>query len=147
MILKYSAYSEIKLPTEHAEKLESGDWKYSIKWGELTYTDDEGNEHTVEADEPETHCKFPEEETFEHPTEYVTKALDYHHNPKTHPWRLTMTDEEKKEDDEYIIAMTEMMMNGPKIIVSEKKISETISEDAICDPQESKDGLVQCQEC
>ena len=74
--LKYEAYAEIKIPKEHARQLESGEWPYYIRWGVIHYTDDEGEEHEIQATEPEVHCKFPLSETFEyHDTEKETLEL------------------------------------------------------------------------
>ena len=44
----YDAYANFHLTSKVAEKLESGEWKYYIKYATLHYIDDEGVEHSVE---------------------------------------------------------------------------------------------------
>jgi hypothetical protein len=74
--LKYEAYAEIKIPKEHSKQLESGEWPYYIRWGVIYYTDDKGEEHEIQASEPEVLCKFPLSEVFEyHDTEKETMEL------------------------------------------------------------------------
>jgi len=48
LILKYTAYVEVKLPNEIADKMESGELELYDRWGVVTYTDASGNDVEVE---------------------------------------------------------------------------------------------------
>ena len=121
LVLRYDAYAEIKLPVDHAKKLESGQWRYWIKWGTIHYTDDDGVDHEVDATEPEARCKFPEAETFEYYDQDVETRELYMKNLK---------------------AAAEAKARSKILKVPEIIISETHS-DALEDHQIKEDGTIQ----
>jgi len=129
LVLRYDAYAEIKLPVDHAKKLDSGEWTYWIKWGTIYYTDDDGVEHEVDATEPETRCKFPEDETFEYYDQQVETQELYEKN-------LKAAAEAKARGLAEAFARSNTQ-KVPEIIVSETH------SDALENHQVEEDGTVQ----
>lgn len=120
--LRYNAYSEIKVPRDHAEKLQNGDWKYYVRWGTIHYTDDEGRDYEIEGTEPEVMCKYPEEETWEeHDIEKETQEL-FVRNKKAAEEAKARTEKERAAQI-------------PTLTVSEKKIADSDS-DALSNQEE-----------
>lgn len=64
LILKYTAYVEVKLPNNVAEKMKSGEIEFHDRWGVVTYTDEKG-EHEVEGSTCEVDYKRSESHYFE----------------------------------------------------------------------------------
>ena len=122
LTLKYDAYSEIKVPAKHAERLQSGEWSYFIKWGEMTYTDDTGEEHVLQATEPEAVCKFPLDEKWpDHTIDEQIRLLTIENKRRVQEY---MAEKEKEKKEAWLNSIEQA-----KLTVSEIKITDNDSEE------------------
>jgi hypothetical protein len=120
--LKYDAYSEIKVPAKHAEKLQSGEWSYFIKWGEMTYVDDAGQEHVLQATDPEVMCKFPLDEKWpDHDIEEQIRLLTIENKRRAKEY---IAEKEKAKKEAYMASSEQ-----PNLTVSEIKMPDNDSEE------------------
>ena len=121
LILCYEAYVEVTLPTELADKLESGEIPFTDDWAVISFTDPDGDEVEVEGKTQDVDYKRAHRFYFEDNTEdkdllkwrqylakreadkrteairmeYITKnVVDYGSTDETAPV-LSLTEEEK----------------------------------------------------
>jgi len=73
LILCYEAYVEVSLPTELADKLESGEIPFTDDWAVISFTDPDGDEVEVEGKTQDVDYKRAHRHYFEDNTE--DKAL------------------------------------------------------------------------
>lgn len=138
LILCYEAYVEVTLPTELADKLESGEIPWTDDWATICFTDPDGDDVEVEGKTQDVDYKRATRHYWEDNTE--DKALI--------KWRefLKQREANKMNETRRMEFITRDFVDfGADETAPQIKISEA-SKDALQDSEKSGNGDVSCNQ-
>jgi hypothetical protein len=144
LILCYEAYVEVVLPSELADKLESGEIPFTDDWGVITFTDQDGDDVEIEGKTQDVDYKRAHRHYWEDNTEdrAILKWQEFLKQREAN--KIKQAQRLSEFIAEFITK--DFVDYGEDVTAPRIKISEA-SKYALQDSEKSRDGDVQSDQC